>query len=366
MCKTKIAIIGLGDMGTGHLNGFSALKEAEIVSLCDQDKNAIGRALGNIKNNNPTTYTNHKEMLENEDIDGVVIAVPGFLHEAIVMDCLEHKKQIFLEKPVTVDYEGFKRIQKAKNDSNCIIQVGLVYRYSHLYRTMAQKLNEQKELGNVMLAWCKEFRQCFPQEEWFYDETKSGGTLVEKDCHHFDIFNWMIGSHPKRVYAMGGQHVYKNGQENLIDCSYSIREPKVINQISIVDHAFVTIEYENGAKAQLGLCMYLKPMNNSGDGLEIGFIGDNGRQLIARMDESFSIFGGEFNDKVEYKLDVVSDNQGFGHIGCQTQRLEFIDCILSGKQPAASIEQTKDAFLIALAAERSIKENRVVVIDEFK
>lgn len=366
MEKAKIAIIGLGDMGMGHFNGFSALKEAQVTAVCDREQAAVNRALDAVKGSNARQYTDYIEMLDKEELDAVVIAVPGYLHEELAIECIKRQKNIFLEKPVAINYEGYKRIVEAKKSSRSIIQVGLVYRYSNLYRTIGKKLNEQNELGNVMMAWCKEYRQCFPQEEWFYDETKSGGTIVEKDCHHFDIFNWMIGSKPKKVFAMGGQHVYKNGQDNLIDCSYSIKEPQIISNVSIVDHALVSIEYENGAKAQLGLCMYLKPQNNSGDGLEIGFIGDNGKQLIARRDECFGIYGGEFNDRVEYNPDIISDNNGFGHIGCQTQRLEFIDCITHGKQPIASIEQTEDALLIALAAEKSIKENRLVSIAEYK
>ncbi len=366
MKKTRIAIIGLGDMGTGHLNGFDALEEAEIVAVCDTSSAVLSRAAAAVKNNRPSLYTSSSEMLSKEEVDGVVIAVPGYLHESIAMECIRYGRHILLEKPVTIHYDSYKRLEAAINKSGLILQTGLVYRYSHFYRTMAHKLAVQKELGSVLLAWCKEFRQCFPQEDWFYDETKSGGTLVEKDCHHFDLFNWMIGSRPRRVFAMGGQHVYKDGHGCLIDCSYSISKPKVMNKISIIDHAFVMIEYENGAKAQLSLCMYLKPMNNSDDGLEIGFIGDNGKELISRQDNRFGIYGGEFNDRAEYRPDTVTDNHGLGHIGCQTQRLEFMQCIAENRQPAASLEQTKDAFLISLAAEMSIKENRQVYIDEFK
>lgn len=363
MDRVRIAIIGLGDMGTGHINGFGALREAEIVCVCDRDRSAIDRTLDAMKSRRPSAYTDYTEMLDKEDVDGVVVALPGYLHEAAVMECIRRKKHVFLEKPAAIDYDSFKRIKNAKDAGNSIIQVGLVYRYSNLYRSIARKLNDQKELGNIMLAWCKEFRQCFPQEDWFYDETKSGGTLVEKNCHHFDLFNWMIGARPKKVFAMGGQHVYKDGRENLIDCSYSIKEPKIIREVSIIDHAFVTVEYENSAKAQLGLCMYLRPMNSSGDGLEIGFIGDNGKQLIARRDETFGIYGGEFNEKAEYT--VENDNYGIGHIGCQAQRSGFLECIRSGETPPASIERTEDALLIALAAEKSIRENRAVLIDEF-
>ncbi len=365
MKKTGIAIIGLGDMGTGHLRGFDALEGAHIVAVCDLDPTAAERARKQLHNNDPHYYNHYQDVLSDPSVEAVVIAVPGHLHEELLLQSIRAGKHVLLEKPVTINPEGYKRMKAEADKSDCVIQIGLVYRYSNLYRTIARKLQEENELGHVMLGWCKEYRQCFPQEPWFYDRNKSGGAIIEKDCHHFDIFNWMIGSRPKRVFAFGGQHVYKNGEGCLINCSYSMSPPRVINDISIVDHAIVAIEYENGAKANLNLCMYLKPENASGDGLEIGFIGTNGKQLVIRRDEEFGIYGGERAEGFKYSLNRREDGGDFGHIGCQRQRAEFMACIKQGLKPYADIQRSEDALLTAFAAERSIEEGRVVQLSEF-
>jgi len=319
----NIAIIGLGDMGLGHLKGFDVLENVRIAAICDINEVSVQNALGFLHNNKPEIFTNYKDVLRESSVDAVVIAVPGYLHDEILLECIKADKHVLLEKPVAINYERFKRVKEAAEKSTNVIQVGLVYRYSRLYRDIAHKLNNEKQLDDVTLAWCKEFRQCFPQEPWFYDKSKSGGTIVEKNCHHFDIFNWIIGSKPKKVYAIGGQHVYKDGHNCLIDCNYSLSPPRIINDISIIDHAVVAIEYENGAKANLNLCMYLRPMNVSGDGLEIGFIGTNGKQLIARRDEEYGIYGGDRSEGIKYTLHPDEDGGKFGHIGCQRQRIEF-------------------------------------------
>lgn len=363
---TNIAVIGLGDMGLGHLRGFDVLENIRITAICDINRIAAQKALGLLHNNKPKIYDNYKDVLKDSSADAVVIAVPGYLHDEILMESIKAGKHVLLEKPAAINYERFKRVKEAVQKTDNVVQIGLVYRYSRFYREISHRLNTEKQLDNVTFAWCKEFRQCFPQEPWFYDKNKSGGTLVEKNCHHFDIFNWMIGSRPKKVYAIGGQHVYKDGHNCLIDCNYSLSPPRVINEISIVDHAIVAIEYENGAKANLNLCMYLRPMNVSGDGLEIGFIGSNGRQLIARRDEEYGIYGGDRADGIKYIQNPDDDGGKFGHIGCQRQRIEFIECINKGLKPFANITDTEDALLIAFAAERSIEEGRVVEIREFE
>jgi myo-inositol 2-dehydrogenase/D-chiro-inositol 1-dehydrogenase len=365
MRKINIAIIGLGDMGTGHIRGFDDLENARIQAVCDSNPLAAEKAIQLLKNNKPVYYSTYKDVLQDKSIEAVVIALPGYLHEEVFMECIKANKHVLLEKPVAINYESFKRMKYVADNSDLIIQIGLVYRYSRFYRTIAQKLRGEKELENVMLAWCKEYRQCFPQEDWFYDKNKSGGTIVEKNCHHFDIFNWVIGSRPKKVFAIGGQHVYKDKAGCVIDCNYSLSEPKVINDISIVDHAIVAIEYENGAKANLNLCMYLRPMNVSGDGLEIGFIGTNGKQLIARRDEEFGIYGGERSDGRIFIQSPADDGGEYGHIGCQRQRIEFLECIENNTKPFAGINETYDAMLTAFAAEKSIEEGRIVDLSEF-
>ncbi|MBT2293390.1 Gfo/Idh/MocA family oxidoreductase [Paenibacillus albidus] len=363
MGKIRMGFIGVGDMGSHHCIGFDLLAECEVRYICDMNESNVKRTLAELSNSNPLICKDYRELLDKEDLDAVVISVPNYLHREVAVAFLEAGKHVFLEKPVAHTLEDCDAIIDAAEKQERILQIGLVYRYSNLYRRMAKEL-ENGRLGDVKLMWCKEFRDPFPPADWFYDKSKSGGAIVEKDCHHFDIFNWMIGARPVRVFASGGQHVMKQGQANLIANSYSHYDPKTITESTIVDHAFITVDYDNGSKANLGLCMYLKPRNLMGEGLEIGLIGENGGQMVARNDKTIDIAGGQDSTKEHLEIDVTSDSIMGGHTGGQTQRIEFLNCILEGSQPFASAQVGRNALLIALAAEQSILEERYVYLEE--
>lgn len=106
----------------------------------------------------------------------MVISVPNYLHREVAVAFLEAGKHVFLEKPVAHTIEDCDAIIEAAEASGQVLQIGLVYRYSNLYRRMEKEL-ENGRLGEVKLMWCKEFRDPFPPADWFYDKTKSGERL---------------------------------------------------------------------------------------------------------------------------------------------------------------------------------------------
>lgn len=364
MKDIKVAIVGVGDMGSHHCIGFDLLPGVEVTHICDPSPLNVQRTLeAMLTEHRPAVCADYRELLSHEEIDAVVISVPNYLHREVAVAFLEAGKHVFLEKPVAPTLEDCDAILAAAERSGKVLQIGLVYRYSNVYKRMAEVVKSGR-LEDVMMMWCKEFRDPFPPSEWFYDAGKSGGALVEKDCHHFDIFNWMIGANPVRVFASGGQHVITKEKQHLITNSYTHYPPKLISNPTIVDHAWVTVDYDNGSKANLGLCMYLKPRNLLDDGPEIGLIGRNGTQMVVKNDKSIEIAGGEDMTRDRIEIDVVSDSIQGGHTGGQTQRSSFIECLRSGTKPFASGQVGRSALLVALAAEKSIREERYVYLDE--
>jgi predicted dehydrogenase len=354
----KLGIIGFGDMGKGHFYGFNKISGCQVIAIADPDESQLKLAQKSFIKDQLKTFTDYRDLLKISELDAVIIATPNFLHARISIDALNANKDVFLEKPIATDIEATDSIIESVAQTDRIVQVGLVYRYANLYRTMAHII-EKGSLGKILMAYCKEYRDNFPSP-WYFDEAKSGGAILEKNCHHFDLFNWFIGSSPKRVFAMGGQHTYKTGHK--IQCSYSPYREQMLEDPTIVDHANILIEYENGAKANLGLCMYeIHPI----EGLEIGIMGNNGIWALAKNDSKLTIAGGPFGEIKEIKVDYYSDNQGIGHIGCQTERREFIKCITTREQPYANLSIAREACVISLAAEISIKEERIVNISEF-
>jgi len=354
----RIAIVGMGDMGCGHARGFDRLDGCEIVATVDPSP-SCGTVDWN--RNSPRQYADHREMIRREAPDACIVAVPDLLHRPVAEDILRAGCDLLLEKPVATTLEDCDAIARCAEETGRLLQIGLVYRYSNLYRKMAELGREPGH--ETTLMWCKELRQCFPQKPWFYSQEATGGSLVEKDCHHFDIFNWTIGSRPARVYATGGQHVWKSGSR--IECSYCPDPPRVIPEIDTVDNAIVAIDYENGARASLILCLYLRPWNTMPEGLEIGAIARSGRQMCAYNDQRLGV-GGLGEPFRFVNLDMLADNDGVGHIGCQEQRRDFLRCVRERRRPFADASVGRDSLLVALAAERSIREGRPVEVGEME
>lgn len=358
--KFRIGIIGLGDMGSGHCRGFHALENCEIVGIADPDESRLGVQQFPWDNDAPPHFTDYREMIAQTRPDACVVVVPDNLHREVSEHVIDAGCDIFLEKPMATNIEDADAIIARARAANRILQIGLVYRYSNFYRRMAEIGREPGH--ETMLMWCKELRQCFPQRPWFYSQAMTGGSIVEKDCHHFDIFNWVINSEPVRVFASGGQHVWKSG--STLACNYCPDPPRRIDNIDTVDHAIVTVDYQNGARASLILCMYLQPQNVMPEGLEIGGIARSGRQFCGYGDARLGM-GGLGNPFEWQRVDMVADNDGVGHIGCQEQRRDFLRCLETREEPFANWKVGRDSLIVALAAEKSIQTGQPVDLSEY-
>lgn len=360
MKNCRLAVIGFGDMGSSHARGFSLLEGCQVVATVDPSMEQYKTHSFEWSGEKAPHFTSVEAMLAEVRPDACVVAVPDYLHREVSVKVLDAGCDLFLEKPIATNLEDTDAILVHAEQANRLLQIGLVYRYSNLYRGMAKLGHDPKHPVSYM--WCKEFRQCFPQRPWFFSQEKTGGTIVEKDCHHFDIFNWVIASEPVRVFAMGGQHVYKSGA--LVDCNYCPDPPRVIESIDTVDHAVVSVEYANGARAALMLCMYLRPENVMPEGLEIGAICKSGRQIVAYKDERLT-FGGAGEGLQNVRLDMLADNEGIGHIGSQAQRRDFLDCWRTRRKPFADGKVGRSSLVVALAAEKSIQLGRPIDLKEF-
>jgi len=355
----NIGIVGLGDNGMMHLNGFKKLPDCRVAAVCDKRDEARERAMGVLKDSSVVSTPDYKKLCAMPELDAVCVCTPTFTHTPIASLAIECGKDVLLEKPIAPNIEEVDAFIVKAFKTDRIVQVGLVYRYCNLYRTLAAMV-EKGDFGDVMMAYCKEYRDNFPTQ-WFFETEKSGGALLDKNCHHFDLFSWFIRSRPYRVFAMGGQHVVK-GKSVKVNCSYAPDQNLMIKNPDIVDHAFVLVEYENGARANLGLCMYeVDPL----EGLEIGIIGSNGSHALAKRDVTLNAGGGPQGMMREVPVDYVSDNLGIGHIGAHIQHVEFVQRMRDRRQPFASLLRARESMVVCMAAERSIKEKREVKISEY-
>ena len=371
MRPVRYGIIGCGDMGQVHvMNYIKRPGMVETVAVCDINDDNIQKILKLIPDSSRVRVVkDYRSLLDMYDIEAVVISTPNNTHCEIVLDAFAAGKHVFCEKPMDVTVERCTKMINAWHRSNRIFQIGLVYRYSPLFRLMA-KIIQQGDIGRPLMAWCHEFREPFPigrTREWRYSKSKSGDSLVEKDCHHFDLFNWMLGVKPTRVQAMGGIIAIKNDGSGEFEPGVSGEPypPSLVPHPEILDHALVNIEYENGAKANLGLCLFAP-----GSGLPFGVLGTKGRLFTKISDHRVEIVQYDRKTAVHNRRVIKAETAiyGFadiGHSGGFAQHVEFCTSILENKPAFCDGLTGLESLYPAFAAQKSIaEEGRVVTIEE--
>jgi predicted dehydrogenase len=145
----------------------------------------------------------------------VVVTSPDATHATYVSRALRHGVDVVVEKPMTVDVDGLRQIRDALAAGSAELTVTFNYRYSPR-NTMVRQLIADGTIGeitSVAFEWCLDtvhgadyFRR------WHRDKATSGGLLIHKSTHHFDLVNWWLADTPSVVFALGGLRFY--GAEN--------------------------------------------------------------------------------------------------------------------------------------------------------
>ncbi len=344
--KIRMGFIGIGAMGFSHLELFhkDCGKKAEAVAFCARNKERIAAA----REVAPDMELFKKEVdLIRSDLDAVVVSSPNFTHVPLALETLKAGKHLFLEKPVGITTAECRSLLRASEKSNRILMIGHELRYSPYFRKI-KELVADGAVGKPRMTWCKEFRGPFmpKSRNWIEDRRRSGGCLVDKNCHHFDLMNWWMDSRPKHVSGFGSNAVNR-----------VIKGP---NQVH--DHATASWEYANGAKGTLQLSMFAHEFPK--EELEMGVVGDQG-VLQTKLDSLELLLWQHGKRKGEPRVIKTKAKQGIGwggHLGFAEMHPAFLEAIEKKQQPITSVSNTMDGTLLAIAAEQSIRERKVITI----
>ena len=156
--------------------------------------------------------------IRDNDIDRVVVTTPDYTHADYIVEGLEAGADVVVEKPLTIDAEGCRRITRAVEETGRNVVVTFNYRYSPRNSAL-KEIIQSGVIGKVTsidFSWVLDtvhgadyFRR------WHREKKNSGGLLIHKASHHFDLVNWWIDDVPERVFASGGLKFYgdKNAAE---------------------------------------------------------------------------------------------------------------------------------------------------------
>jgi predicted dehydrogenase len=333
-------------MGFSHLQLFhrECRGQAEAVALCASDPGRIARAMEVAPE--MRLFKNERDLIHS-DLDAVVVSSPNFTHVPLALEALKAGKHLFLEKPVGITPAECRKLLRASAKSDRVLLIGHELRYSPFFGKF-KKLVDAGVVGTPHMTWCKEFRGPFQPKsrEWIQDRRKSGGCLVDKNCHHFDLMNWWVGARPRRVSAFGS-----NAVNRVIPGA---------NQVH--DHATVSWVYANGAKGTLHLCLFAhEPPRET---LEMGVVGDQG-VLQTDLDNLRILHWQHGKRKGEPRVIKVKAKRGVGwggHLGFAEIHPAFIRAIRTGETQLTSVANCIDGTLLAIAAEESIRTRKIITI----
>lgn len=358
----RFLIVGVGMIGREHIQVIRLLGEARVAGIYDPCEESVKSALAlfdEVGERKPTAYDSLEAALSAGDADAILICTPNYTHYAIIREASKTGLPLFVEKPMATKLHEAAELVRLGRDYPGFIQLGMQYRFKSQYTDAFREVKALKSLGEVKTISMSEYRPPFLDKvnQWNKFNEYSGGTLVEKCCHYFDLINLMAESRPVSVYGSGGQAV------NFLEFSHEGRDA------DIHDHGFVIINYENGVRASFALNMFSQELYE-----ELIVAGTKGR-LLAAEHSSFKREGSRGLIKVEveghadYEFRDVSYPElveRSGHHGATFFEHEALIAQLRGQETdSATLEQGLWAILVASAAQESIESQALINVEKF-
>lgn len=211
----RIGIAGFGFMGRMHFRQWKALKGAKVVAICDANPNIkedTKRAVGNIAGAESDidftgieVYQDFVQMLDKGKLDAISLTLPTYLHATCSEQALSRGVNVLCEKPMALTTADCDRMVKAAGKGGKILQIGHCVRFWPEY-AKAKEIVDSGKYGKVVAAMFQRLGSPpgWSIDNWFVDETRSGGVALDLHIHDTDYVQYLFGV-PKAVCSHGAK-----------------------------------------------------------------------------------------------------------------------------------------------------------------
>ena len=283
----------------------------------------------------PRWYRGHEELLADKDVHAVAVLSSTASHKQVVIDAARAGKAIFCEKPIAMSVQDAEEMLAEVTKRGVLFQPGFQRRFDRGYIAAKQQI-EDGTIGTPVVLTSTSRDPYRPSLE-FCDPAVSGGLIADMGIHDFDLARMYMGN-VRSVSAIGGTLAYP--------------EMKAIGDI---DNAIINLTFESGGlgavllsrNAVFGYDIRTEIWGTKGS-LQIGYLQHTPLLVMTRA--------GITHDAVPYFMERFE--------GAYLAQIEsFIDAVLTGREPAVSGSDAVEAIRLSLAATRSCREQKVVVMD---
>jgi len=360
----RYGVIGVGAMGREHIENLKHIEGTSVTAIADPFPDSLARAKSLI-DGEVKTYSDYRDLLNSNLVDAVIIATPNYTHVDVLKDALATSLHVFIEKPLCTTIEDCLNVINWSKNRKGLVWMGLEYRYMPPVAELI-KIVHGGGVGDVQQVTIREHREPFYPKvgDWNRFRAKTGGTLVEKCCHYFNLMDHIAKETPVRVFASGGQRV------NYLDEVYDGKPADML------DSAYVIVEYATGKRAMLDLCMFAE---NTVDKEYISVTGSAGkiesflpsleirhgkRAAVGNFKEWTYAAGKTKDFDIRKVWDDSIEYLGFHYGASYLEHKKLHSAIVEGGKPEVTLEEGLRSVATGLAAHKSIDEGRPVLMSE--
>ncbi len=356
--QVRYGLIGTGMMGVEHLNNLAVTPGAVVTALADPVGELLTWARSALKERaeGVTEFADAAALAKSGMVDAVIVASPNFTHRETLTPLFGEGLAILCEKPLATTIPDARWIVDQATASDRPFWTAMEYRYMPPAAEFIAEVHGGT-IGALRMLSIREHRFPFLPKvgDWNRFSENTGGTMVEKCCHFFDLMRLITKSEAVRVYCSGAMDV------NHLDELYDGRRP------DIIDNSYTTVDFADGSRAMLDLSMFADGAENQE---EIAAVGDIGR-LEVLIPEGAIVHSprvGFRNPKQVSRRVVDTDetalNAGSHHGSTFYEHQKFNAAVRGAGPVEVTAHDGLMAVAIGAAAEISARERRVVEMAE--
>lgn len=328
----NMGVIGTGVWGKNHVRVISEIADANLVKISDVKGSNFDYLSSTFKIN---TTKDHKEILQDENIDAVSICTPVSRHYDLVKEALNAGKHVLVEKPITLDYKEAIELAELAKEKKLILMVGHIFRFNPAIHRLKEDI-KKGVFGKIRFMYGSRMGLMTPRSDC--------GVIMDFALHDIDTFCFLLDGYPNEVTCVGS--FYKEDD--------------------FEDVGFITLRFGKKILANVGVS-WLTPKKVR----DLWVIGEEKSASLDYLNQELNIYNkgivprydsfGEFalvkREGDDHKPFIINKES------LKAEVVHFLDCIKNKKKPIIDGFEGAKIIKIIDACYKSLKEKRTVGVD---
>ncbi|MGY6026309.1 Gfo/Idh/MocA family protein [Streptomyces spinosirectus] len=269
MTDLRLGVLGHGLRGSLARVAHRPGEGARVTVVADHDPAC--RRLAAERIDGVRTVEDHREVIEDPDVDAVLILTPDHTHADLACAALRAGRPVFVEKPLDITVERCDRILRTARETGTRLYVGHNMRHMPVIRQM-REIVARGDIGTVKTVWVRHFvghGGDFYFKDWHAERRYTTSLLLQKGAHDLDVLHWLAGGYTRRVQAFGDLMVYgdnphrrapgepKGADWYTEDGHWPPHTQRALNPvIDVEDVSMVNMRLDNGVLAAYQQCHF--------------------------------------------------------------------------------------------------------------